>query len=51
MSNNIILQNLDKYFKNTPKEDIKNVWDSLKEYDSIGVTFDDYLKIIKNINK
>lgn len=42
-----ILQKLEEYFRNTPKEQLDKDWEELKEYNEIGPDMDEYLKSAK----
>ena len=45
-----ILQKLEKYLKKTPTEQIIEDWKSTKEFDNVGITVEDFLKIHKQMN-
>ena len=42
-----ILQKLEEYFKNTPKEQLDKDWEELKKYNEIGPDVDEYLKSVE----
>ena len=42
-----ILQKLEEYFKNTPKEQLDKDWEELKKYNEIGLDVDEYLKSVE----
>jgi len=41
-----LLKDLEEYFKNTPKDKIKEAWDRTKEFDNVGPTIDEFLQHI-----
>lgn len=42
-----LLQKLEEYFRNTPKEQLDKDWEELKKYNEIGPDIDEYLKSAK----
>lgn len=42
-----LLQKLEEYFRNTPKEQLDKDWEELKEYNEIGPNMDEYIKFVK----
>ena len=47
-----ILQVLDEYLKNTPKEQLDKDWEELKQYNEVGPNMEEYIKSVKErINK
>ena len=42
-----LLEGLKEYFKNTTKEQIQKDWDKTKFWDSIGISFDDFIENLK----
>lgn len=42
-----ILQKLEEYFRNTPKEQLDKDWEELKKYNEIGPDIDEFLKSAK----
>lgn len=42
-----LLQGLEEYFKNTPKEQLDKDWEELKKYNEIGPDIDECLKSAK----
>lgn len=45
---NDFLEDLKKYFENTPEEEVLRLWEKSAELDSIGVTMSDFLR---NLNR
>ena len=45
------LDALDKYFKETTKEKILEDFEKTKEFDSIGITLNEYLDQLEYLNK
>lgn len=41
-----LLQKLEEYFRNTPKEQLDKDWEELKEYNEISPDMDEYLKSV-----
>lgn len=39
-----LLDKMEEYFKNTPKEKIKEDWKKSEQYDKVGITVDDLIK-------
>ena len=47
-----LLQGLEEYFRNTPKEQLDKDWEELKKYNEIGPDVDEYIKSVeKSIKK
>ena len=47
-----LLQKLEEYFRNTPKEQLDKDWEELKKYNEIGPDVDEYIKSVeKSIKK
>ena len=42
-----LLQGLDEYFRNTPKEQLDKDWEELKKYNEIGPDVDEYIKSVE----
>lgn len=42
-----LLQELEEYFRNTPKEQLDKDWEELKKYNEIGPDMDEYIKSVK----
>lgn len=42
-----LLQKLEKYFRNTPKEQLDKDWEELKEYNETGPDMNEYIKSVK----
>lgn len=42
-----LLQKLEEYFRNTPKEQLDKDWEELKEYNEIGPDVNEYLKSVQ----
>lgn len=42
-----LLQKLEEYFRNTPKEQLDKDWEELKKYNEIGPDVDEYIKSVK----
>ena len=45
-----MLQELEKYFKETPREQILKEWEETEEFDKVGITVDDFLKMQEQAN-
>lgn len=41
-----MINELEEYFNTTPKEQIEKDWEESKEYDEIGPTIDEFLKLL-----
>jgi len=41
-------EDLDKYFRETPLEQIMKEWAEFEKYDKVGIPVDDFIKIQKN---
>lgn len=39
-----LLDKMEEYFKNTPKEKIQEDWKKSEQYDKVGITVDDLIK-------
>ncbi len=48
MSN--LLEEMDKYFKETPKEKVLEDWAKSEKYDSVGITVNEFMKGLPKIN-
>lgn len=48
---NNFLEQLEKHFKNTSKEEIKENWAKTKEFDNVGPTVSEYLKQLNEMTK
>lgn len=42
-----LLQGLEEYFRNNPKEQLDKDWEELKKYNEIGPDVDEYLKSVQ----
>ena len=42
-----LLQELEEYFRNTPKEQLDKDWEELKEYNEVDPDIDEYIKSVK----
>jgi len=40
-----MIQDLDAYFENTPKEHFEEVWQDVKKYEKFGLDVDEYLGV------
>lgn len=45
-----IIEKLKEYLENTPEERILSDWDKSKEFDSIGITIDEFIKSQQDID-
>ena len=45
-----LLQKLEEYFRNTPKEQLDKDWEELKEYNEIGPDVDEYIKSVEDFS-
>lgn len=45
-----ITEKLKEYLENTPEEKILSDWDKSKEFDSIGITIDEFIKSQQDID-
>ena len=45
-----MLEQLKKYFEETPREQILKDWESTKEFDNVGITAEDFLKMQEQAN-
>lgn len=46
-----MLEDLENYFKNTPREEIEAAWAKSSKYDFVGPTVEEYLNFLNNTNK
>ena len=42
-----LLQELEEYFRNTPKEQLDKDWEELKEYNEVDPDIDEYIKSVE----
>lgn len=42
-----LLQGLEEYFRNTPKEQLDKDWGRVKKYNEIGPDVDEYIKSVE----
>lgn len=47
MDKHPILQKLEDYFNNTPKEQLEKDWEEIKQYQNIGPTMDEYIEYVE----
>ncbi len=44
---NNLIEKLEEYFENTPKEQIQEDWEATEEFDEIGITIEELFEQIK----
>jgi hypothetical protein len=42
-----LLDKMEEYFKNTPKEKIQDDWKKSEQYDKVGITVNEFMKDLK----
>lgn len=48
MSDNLI-KKLEQYFATTPREKVLEDWEKSKEWDEVGPTVDEYIKLLESV--